>query len=173
MVLPSCWERDRVKPTDFLCLICLGINDEKKLVNYNWCNEIQFKKMWNFYNLGCQNLLKYTIVWLFFFFFLSATSAEYGSSQARGTELLACATATATWDSSCICYLHSQLTHWTKPGMEPMSSWILVRFINHWAMMGTPIGSFLKSCSLWKNSKPYKNILNILYTLVKTFTRIH
>ena len=31
------------------------------------------------------------------------------------------------------------LTYWGRPGIEPESSWILARFINHWAMTGTPI----------------------------------
>ena len=30
------------------------------------------------------------------------------------------------------------LAHWARPGIEPMSSWILVRFINRWATTGTP-----------------------------------
>ena len=30
------------------------------------------------------------------------------------------------------------LTHWVRPKMEPTTSWFLVGFINHWAMMGTP-----------------------------------
>ena len=30
------------------------------------------------------------------------------------------------------------LTHWARPEIEPLSSWILVRFINRWATMGTP-----------------------------------
>ena len=30
------------------------------------------------------------------------------------------------------------LTHWTVPGIEPESSWILVGFLNHWATTGTP-----------------------------------
>ena len=30
------------------------------------------------------------------------------------------------------------LTHWARPRIKPTSSWILVRFVNHWAMMGTP-----------------------------------
>ena len=30
------------------------------------------------------------------------------------------------------------LTHWVRPGIEPASSWMLVRFINPWAVMGTP-----------------------------------
>ena len=30
------------------------------------------------------------------------------------------------------------LIHWVRPGIEPTSSWILVGFLNHWAMTGTP-----------------------------------
>ena len=30
------------------------------------------------------------------------------------------------------------ITHWARPGMEPVSSWILVGFVNHWATTGTP-----------------------------------
>ena len=30
------------------------------------------------------------------------------------------------------------LTQWARPGIRPISSWILVTFINYWAMMGTP-----------------------------------
>ena len=30
------------------------------------------------------------------------------------------------------------LTHWLRPGIEPASSWILARFVNHWATMGPP-----------------------------------
>ena len=50
-------------------------------------------------------------------------------------QLLAYTTATATSDLSCICYLHHSswqprsLTHWTKPGIEPETSWFLVRFV--------------------------------------------
>ena len=50
-------------------------------------------------------------------------------------ELLAYTTATATQDPSHICGLHNSswqhwsLTHWVRPGIEPTSSWILVRFI--------------------------------------------
>ena len=29
------------------------------------------------------------------------------------------------------------LTHWARPGTEPISSWMLVGFVNHWATMGT------------------------------------
>ena len=33
------------------------------------------------------------------------------------------------------------LTHWVRPGIEPMASWMLVRFVNHWAMIRTPDGT--------------------------------
>ena len=51
-------------------------------------------------------------------------------------------TATATRDPSHVCGLHHSnarsLTHWVRPGIEPVSSWMLVGFINHWATTGTP-----------------------------------
>ena len=31
------------------------------------------------------------------------------------------------------------LTHWVRPGIEPASSRTLVRFVNRWATVGTPI----------------------------------
>ena len=30
------------------------------------------------------------------------------------------------------------LTHWARPGIELVTSWFLVGFVNHWATMGTP-----------------------------------
>ena len=30
------------------------------------------------------------------------------------------------------------LTHWARPWLESVSLWILVRFVNHWAVTGTP-----------------------------------
>ena len=55
-----------------------------------------------------------------------------------------CTTATATQDPSCLCDLHHSLwqcqilTRWVRPEIEPMSSWILVRFTTCWATTGTP-----------------------------------
>ena len=38
-------------------------------------------------------------------------------------------------------------THWTRPGIQPASSWILVRFITRWAVMGTLYHIFcIQSC---------------------------
>ena len=53
----------------------------------------------------------------------------------------ATATATAAQDPSHVCDLHyssrQRLTLWMRPGMEPTSSWILVRFVTYWATTGT------------------------------------
>ena len=50
-------------------------------------------------------------------------------------QLLAYTTTTASWDPSRVCNLHHSsqqarsLNHWARPGIEPASSCILVRFI--------------------------------------------
>ena len=72
-------------------------------------------------------------------YIFSATGAAYESSQ-DGVEselqLPSCATAIATWDPSCICDLnHSPqqfliLNSLRRPGIKPVSSWILVGFIS-------------------------------------------
>ena len=40
-------------------------------------------------------------------------------------------------------------THWARPGIEPKTSWILVGFVSHWAMTGTP-----EIQVLWPNYRP-------------------
>ena len=35
------------------------------------------------------------------------------------------------------------LTPGARPGIEPMSSWILIGFVNHWTTTGTPLSFFL------------------------------
>ena len=39
------------------------------------------------------------------------------------------------------------LTHWARPGIEPATSWLLVRLFNPWATKGTPQIQIFKS--LW------------------------
>ena len=50
-------------------------------------------------------------------------------------------------------------THWARPGIEPKSSWILVRLVTHWATMGTPLSDFKKvlpnSESPWSFCSPH------------------
>ena len=86
---------------------------------------------------------------LLFFVILRAAPEACGGSQARG--LLAYATATATPDLSwSVTYTTANsnarsLTHWARQGIEPATSWFLVRFVNHWATMGTPPSFFFYS----------------------------
>ena len=53
-------------------------------------------------------------------------------------------TATATWDRvSSVTYITAHgttrsLTHWVRPGIKAASSWILVGWLTHWAIMRTP-----------------------------------
>ena len=45
------------------------------------------------------------------------------------------------------------LTHRARPGIEPESSWILVRFLTHWATMDTPL-IYLKIANFSVQSQP-------------------
>ena len=100
------------------------------------------------------------LFFLFLFCLFRATHAAYGSSQAR---VLIRATAAGLRHS------HTRsLTHWARPGIEPQTSWFLVRFVSaaprqelpyvrfltHWATMGTEFFCIsMSSCSstiCWK-----------------------
>lgn len=45
------------------------------------------------------------------------------------------------------CSSIGSLIHWMTPGIEPASSWIIVRFVTCWFTMGTPYFIFTKT--LW------------------------
>ena len=77
----------------------------------------------------------FSLFFLFFAFWVlfclfRATPAAYGGSQAKGQI------------GAVVAGLHHShagfLTHWARLGIEPVSSWILVRFVNHWAVTGPP-----------------------------------
>ena len=106
---------------------------------------------------------------LFCFLSFRAAPVAYGGSQARGKKKK---------NQSCICQPTPQpqqhqvqaasstyttahgnagsLTHWARPGIEPVSSWMLVRFANLWARTGTP-----KLCTLNECSSFYGNYISI------------
>ena len=104
------------------------------------------------HNLLChQGTSVYSILFVFFFFFLViflGLHLRHMEVPRLGAEselqLPAYATATATWDPSHVCDLHHSscqcqiLNHWVRPGIKLASSWILVGFVNRWAMTGTP-----------------------------------
>ena len=83
---------------------------------------------------------KYLLPAAFFFFFLGPHLQHMevpGLGVILELELPAYGTALAMTDPSRICDLHTtahsnagSLTHWTGPGIELASSWILVRFVS-------------------------------------------
>ena len=103
----------------------------------------------------------------FFFFFLvfclfRATPKAYGSSLAGGRiravaasqptphpEQLGIWATSATYTTAHGNSNIGSLTHWARPGIEPASSWMSVRFINHWAMTPRPQSSVC-SISEWE-----------------------
>ena len=115
---------------------------------------------------------------LFFFFFLffglfRAIPMAYEGSQARG--LIGATVAglhqspTATQVPSCICNLHhSSRQHWilnplswARPGIEPASSWILVRLISsepRWELLkGSFYGKYFYKFCFWNNMTVFHN----------------
>ena len=109
-------------------------------------------------------VLSHCGVFLFFFFvfcLFRAAPAAHGGSQARVLSNWSCCCwptpqPPATPDPSQICDLHhSSRQHWilnplSEARIEPVSSWLLVGFVNYWAMTGTPN----TSCFLRLNSIP-------------------
>ena len=86
----------------------------------------------------------YKIPTVFFFFFLRAAPTAYGGSQA-----LAYATATAMPYLSHDCNIGS-LTCWARPGIEPESSWMLVRFVSSEPGQELPFHAVFIALALWK-----------------------
>ena len=80
--------------------------------------------------------------WFFFFLLFKVAPMAYGSSQtAPQPQQLRIQTESVSYTTA-----HGNagsLTHWVRPGIEPATSWFLVRFTNPWATMGTPPLTFL------------------------------
>ena len=93
-----------------------------------------------------------------FFFFLLGERPQHTEVPRLGVESElqqpARTTATATWDPSLICDLYhsnaSSLTHGARPGIEPISSWILVGFIIAEPQWELPFSSFFFSFCLFR-----------------------
>ena len=91
----------------------------------------------------------------FFFFFLGLLPQHIEVPRLGvqlELQLPAYARAIATWDPSQVCDLHHssrqcRILNPLSEAIKPASSWILVRFVNHCATMGTPLFLFLKKSS--------------------------
>ena len=88
--------------------------------------------------------------YLFIFFSFLGQHPQHVEDPRLGLQselqLLAHTIATATPDPSCLCDLHHDagpLTHKARPGIEPTSSWILVKLVTRWATRGTPTHQYL------------------------------
>ena len=82
-------------------------------------------------------------------FFFRATLMVYGSSQA-GSQIGAVAPQQCGIQAACVTSITAHgitgsLTHWARPGIEPTSSWILVRFVSAapwWELPQSLLNSF-------------------------------
>ena len=112
-----------------------------------------------------QPLVFLFFLWVFFwlsFVFLRPHLCAYGGSQARGWTGAGAAgrpQQCGMWATS-VPYTTAHgnarsSTHWAVPGIEPMSSWILVGFVNHSARTGTrhkcspSLNLLLMFCNTW------------------------
>ena len=72
-------------------------------------------------------------------------------------QLMAYITVTATWDpAKSVTYTTANagcFTHWAGPGIEPTSSWIVVGFLTHWAIRGTPYSFQFVFCEMLCKNK--------------------
>ena len=79
-----------------------------------------------------------------------ATPAAYGRFKARGWIGAAAACLQHQIQATSAVYTTAQgnarsLTHWARPGIEPTSSWIQVKFVTHRATTGTWVPYFLST----------------------------
>ena len=89
-----------------------------------------------------------SLIVCFFFVFSRAAPVAHGGSQARGSHQSYSHWSTPgpqqhQFQAASASYTTAHgnagsLIHWARPRIEPTTSWFLVRFVNHWATMGTP-----------------------------------
>ena len=120
-----------------------------------------------------ENISKFS----FFVGLSRAAPMAYGGSQANGPVGAEFASLHHSHSSltSSVTYTtaHStarSLTHWARPGIKPTSSWMLVRFTNGLATMGTsktPVNSYLLYQYRHIFWKPSVVFINYIYNLTK------
>ena len=126
-----------------------------KLMN-KWMSERKMNKRnqtWNHrtvFKLNIRNVFFFFVFFFFFWsFFFRVAPMAYGGSQARGAIRAVAASLHQSYsnvgskphlrptDEPTVHSNAGTLNHRERPGIKLTSSWILVRFVNHWAMMGT------------------------------------
>ena len=107
--------------------------------------------LWDCHKHAMEILLKFEYLWsvvlllifLIYFYFFRAPPSACGSSQTRGRIGAIAAGLHHSHSNS------GSLTHWARPGIEPVSSWILIRFSHHCVKKGTPGLWFWHFKKLW------------------------
>ena len=90
----------------------------------------------------------YFYLFIYLFLLFRAAPLTYGGSSARGWtgdtaasvhhSHKQCQICAVSVTYTTVCSNARSLTHWMRPGIEPPSSWILIRFITHRVTTGTP-----------------------------------
>ena len=134
--LPLCGLRNFFQSMYLIISLSLPAPPPHTLSHNSSVGRLVVSRLRNF-NTQYLSLLKMALISLMqhpilvFFCFFRAAPVTYESSQAW------CwigAAAAALYHS----HSHTRsLTHWTRPGIKPASSWILVGFLTHWATIGT------------------------------------
>ena len=121
-------------------------------------------------SIYCRLLIQEHEYQIYFICSFRATPKAHGSSQTMGGIR---AIATSLWHSysnegsePCLYTIApsntGSLMHWARPGIEPASSWILVRLVSHWTATRTP-KSYQFLCNLIQS---HSHINKCLITLV-------
>ena len=125
-----------------------GYQSHLSLLHHNGTST--FSTFWNVLLYTCTIFTCFIFLFFFFlsfFYFLDRSPSTwrfpgYGSNrsrshrptpepQQRGIQGPSATYTTAHGNTG-------SLTHWARPGIQPATSWFLIRFANHWAMTGTP-----------------------------------
>ena len=113
-------------------------------------NDVNYDLQWRNVSIYNQQMITFTstrrTTYIFFFFCFCFLGPHPGhmeiprlgvQSELQLSDYVPQPQQCQIWAVSATCTTaHSNsrsLTHWAKPGIEPASSWILVRFVNHWA----------------------------------------
>ena len=75
----------------------------------------------------------------FFFFLFRATPVAAGLCHSHSNPR----SEPHLWPTPQLAPVLPPLAHWARPGIEPASSWTLIRFLTCWATTWTPIGMYL------------------------------
>ena len=105
------------------------------------------------------NALSWPFLFFFNFFLFRATPSAYGGSQARSligaTAAGLCQSHSNTGSERCL-WLNTtahgnagSLTHWAEPGIEPTTSWLLVKFVSAAPWWELPELSIVSCRCLW------------------------